>query len=507
MSQTVEAGHNQQQFIEYSLDNLRALSTNGHLPPPTNETRDHVNTIVQSYFESSLYREFIGDFTKAAETIEPNRSKIETSFKEGLIKNLRAVNYYSGEIKNKNILEISRIIQGFTLHCNKTLENIIDIPQANKCLPAFHSTIQSPHLLDSDLLKQLLLQISDNSYLSYLSINQLFTNSTKNIKTVIVQTTKSFEKLKTYNQEHQLGLSNSAMRLLVTCYANPFDHIVKQAIPIAEVTKPKRPYHKHPRLEDQSTETKPKRPYHRHIIPNVIDKNPTQKTVTQGQPQTTEITSRVKRPYHRRPKPEDLPNQTLTTKLDSPPLSNTEFLVRIKTAVMNGRISLEERQRLLPIISELNILLKPIEIRQPTEKQPNPSTVPEKEKIVEQYLRLNHEFLTKPIIEYYYNRYHNCAPEIEEGRRLYDSLKQRYIDIKTYGIQSVIVESIKRRRQDAYLSINKYISIMSDPIITKHFENTSPDKILGIINRFIYEKNVNISELIKALDIEAKQWG
>lgn len=129
-----------------------------------------------------------------------------------------------------------------------------------------------------------------------------------------------------------------------------------------------------------------------------------------------------------------------------------------------------------------------------------------RERIIQGYLNQGHEFLTRETIEYYLNRYHRYDTEIKDGVILFDSLIQKYKDMDIFGLKQIIVESIKRRRQDAPISINKYITIMSEPSFSTKYGGIPKSRVYAIISKYIYEKNVNLTAMFRELNQQTLQW-
>lgn len=437
-----------QLLSDYSLDRLRAsihrkIYTSSQQPKP----EKNISLISQNYFDSESYRQSIKLLTSLITPIEPDEAKTEHSYRLGLTRNLRVLDSLTKGINQEDHLTINKIINQFELHCQTVTQKFTANEKYKHLKATFHLLIQYPDLHHPDILDQLVPQITDESFLTYFVINQLFRSKRRDaeIIDIVSKKTKIFEKLKEHNQRYQLGATISDMRIATVFRSDPFAFLEKTA--------------------DTNRQKK------RH------------------QSKAEQLAKKTEQKQHREGR----------IKIQRFGRALSDCLEDIK----KRPIEPSEQQTLFPMVKELYQYLEPVSIRRGLSES---KTDQNRERIIQNYLDMDHPFLTRETIEYYLNRYHNYDEEIRQVLPLYDALTQKYQDNPIAYLKPVIVESIKRRRRDAYISIGKYINLMSNPKIKEKITHIPKPITYGIFTKYIYEKNIDIGRLLKDLENEAINW-
>lgn len=221
-------------FLEnYSLDKLRELTIKRKLlGKQTKEVEGSINTISQNYFDSEGYTQALSSLFSTIKSVEPDRAKLEKSYRLGFIRNLRVFFSLAPNPENPQIEQIiPKVINEFSLHCQTVTKKFTTDKKYQHLKPTFHILIQYPDLHHLETLDQIFPQINDDSFLSYLTINQLFKSQYRDVtlREAIIKKTEIFEKLRAYNQEHQLGATISDLRIATIFYAKPFSFLEKTA--------------------------------------------------------------------------------------------------------------------------------------------------------------------------------------------------------------------------------------------------------------------------------------
>jgi hypothetical protein len=375
--------HDEDFLKNYSLGKLHELALEKKFSGRQDkEVEESITTISQTYFDSEAYQQSLNLLFSTIKSVEPDKTKLEKSYKRGLIRNLRVFYRVTKGVPDSEREEIiPEVINEFESHCQHAAQKFVTDRRYKHLRPTFHVLIQYPDLHHLEILDQIVPQINKGSFLTYFVVNHLFKSRYEDtaLKEAIVKKTEVFERLKIDNEEHQLGASISDLRIATVFYANP--------VAFLEKTAEKRQQRVHSRKKTNHKEAK--------------------------------ITATVK-------------------------------------SAKDGK-DYDKSQ-----------------------KQAN----------------------TDP---YNDQDYPNNIEDSDQSLLL-ESLTQKYKDVNIFGLKQIIVESIRRRRQDASMSIDKYIAIMSSENFSTKYGGIPKSTIYAVISKYIYKKNVDLSAMYRELKREALQW-
>lgn len=208
--------------IQYTI--RESLAIQGGLPP---ETQSKVDFVYNSYLNSEGCKTAQEHLYESLECLNPNRQKLEKSFKEGLYSNIK----YSQTNPDLSHVPPEDIIQSFILHCQETAKNLKDNPDFNKGRKrngVLYTIISCPRLYAPDTFNQLCRLIRPNGFVNTAVITSMIERKTPNINEVVVQKSKIFQQIITSSMVARSGLSIEKIKTTVIQNSNPVDFLEKK---------------------------------------------------------------------------------------------------------------------------------------------------------------------------------------------------------------------------------------------------------------------------------------
>jgi hypothetical protein len=189
-----EAGYDNRQFNEFSLDNLRRIvhgddiSNIGHLYA---ETEKHVKVVINSYLHSSNYSQTITNLLDSAQNLDVNKEILAMKFRQGLRRTIRLSYKLAPELSEENL---KTMVNEYVNHCSLTTKSFNRIQCGSESRGTFYSIIQYPDLYQPNILEQIPTS-GDKEYLTPPILRYLITNHTRNIDDAIANNKAIFYEL------------------------------------------------------------------------------------------------------------------------------------------------------------------------------------------------------------------------------------------------------------------------------------------------------------------------